>query len=249
MGTKRAKGTKATKGEYRFKIKAYTPETMPMARLAEYLRELATVLGEPKDVHLIGVESGSTVPVLRIDYESIPKVQRRAAEVRGGDAPRDPLVAYRRLNQMLREDNARAVFQHGHRGARVLEFPGRDDAEEELANVKQLGTMDGTVIRVGGTGDEIPVLLESEGQQISGCHTKRAVAKALATLLFEPVRVEGMGSWFRNAGGEWKLKSFRIDTFEPLENAHLSAAVTKLREIPVDWDDGTYDEVKRIRQG
>jgi hypothetical protein len=30
--------------EYRLKIEAYTPETMPMQRLAEYLAELALML-------------------------------------------------------------------------------------------------------------------------------------------------------------------------------------------------------------
>ena len=33
--------------EYRFSIDAYTPATMPMARLAEYMAQLALILGEP----------------------------------------------------------------------------------------------------------------------------------------------------------------------------------------------------------
>ena len=36
--------------EYRFRIDAFSPETLPMARLAEYLRQLAVILGEPNDV-------------------------------------------------------------------------------------------------------------------------------------------------------------------------------------------------------
>ena len=37
--------------EYRFKIDAYTPQTMPLVRLAEYMAELAQLLGEPTAVH------------------------------------------------------------------------------------------------------------------------------------------------------------------------------------------------------
>jgi hypothetical protein len=39
--------TSAGAAEYRFRIDAFTPETMPMARLAEYMSQLAQLLGEP----------------------------------------------------------------------------------------------------------------------------------------------------------------------------------------------------------
>ena len=55
-------------GEYLFKIEAFTPETMPMARLAKYLTELAAILGESKSVHLIRIESGSTALVHKIEH-------------------------------------------------------------------------------------------------------------------------------------------------------------------------------------
>lgn len=38
---------------YRFKIDAYSPDTMPMARLAQYMGELAVLLGEREAVHSI----------------------------------------------------------------------------------------------------------------------------------------------------------------------------------------------------
>ena len=59
--------------EYRFKIDAaYTPETMPMARLAEYIRELSTLLGNQDKVHFDRLEEGSTVPIIRVDHEAFP---------------------------------------------------------------------------------------------------------------------------------------------------------------------------------
>jgi hypothetical protein len=70
--------------ELRWKIDGkYTAETMPLARLAEYLRELATMLGESKGLHLLKVETSSAVPILRLDTPSYEQVTRRAFEARG----------------------------------------------------------------------------------------------------------------------------------------------------------------------
>lgn len=43
--------SKSKGAEYRFQIDAYTPETITMARLAEYMTYLAQVLGETASVH------------------------------------------------------------------------------------------------------------------------------------------------------------------------------------------------------
>jgi len=40
----------------RFSIRAYDPDRMPMARLSEYLAELASVLGETHAVHFVSLE-------------------------------------------------------------------------------------------------------------------------------------------------------------------------------------------------
>ena len=79
--------------QLRFEIGAYSPKTMPMARLARYLDNLATVLGETRSVHLVSVDEGSTVPVLAVDPEAYGKVRQRAAEVHNKEAPPGVLKA------------------------------------------------------------------------------------------------------------------------------------------------------------
>ena len=235
-------------GEYLFKIEAFTPETMPMARLAEYLTELVAILGESKSVHLIRIEAGSTALVHNIEHEAIPKVHTRTEAIRLGEAPRDAQAAYRRVNRFLREDNAKAVLRKGKKGAKVLEFPGTEEAEEVFAGVNQVGTISGVVVRVGGVGDTIRVLMESEGEQIAGCHTTRHMAKALARHLFEPVRLNGQGYWSRDAEGLWALKHFRIDGFDPVEATTLSEVLTELRAIAGEWDDDAYEDLMKNRR-
>ena len=54
--------------EYRFEIDAYTPETIPLSRLSQYLGDLARIMGESANVHLVRIEKGSTAPIIRVDW-------------------------------------------------------------------------------------------------------------------------------------------------------------------------------------
>lgn len=234
--------------EYCFRIDAYTPETMPMARLAEYLAELAMILGEPTAVHLVRLERGSTVLVHQIEREAVPKVRERATSVRRGSGPRDAVRAYHAINKLLRDDNGVGVIQE-RTGAEILRFPGREETEEKFASIRQYGSIDGEVLRVGGPQKYVPVLLQSEDQQIAGCWAERRIAKELAQKLFEPVRLFGRGRWSRDAEGKWSLEQFIVESFEPLRSEQLSDALSRLRAIPVSWGDDAYTDLQIMRHG
>ena len=79
--------------EFRFRIDAFTPDTLPMERLAEYMTDLARMLGEPASVHFVRLDPGSTVLIQRIDEEAEPKVRHRVRTVRSGEGPADALAA------------------------------------------------------------------------------------------------------------------------------------------------------------
>jgi hypothetical protein len=114
--------------EFRFEIKAYTPERMPLSRLARYLDNLATILGETKSVHLLCIDQGSAVPVLAVEWESLPKVKKRMNDVRNNEGPAEARKARDAIESDLAADNAEygdLVDQHG---ARVLRFPGAQRA-------------------------------------------------------------------------------------------------------------------------
>src|SRR6266478_830785 len=96
--------------EYRFKIDAFTPETMPMARLAEYLADIAVIFGNEKSVHLVQIESSSTVPVMLVDYEDEPKVRERAKSFQSQEACPEVVKAVANIDRRLAEDNATGVI-------------------------------------------------------------------------------------------------------------------------------------------
>lgn len=238
----------ATGEEFRFKIDAYSPDTMPLERLAEYLADLAVLLGETKSVHLIRLERGSVVPVLKVEREAAPKVRDRVQKVAWGAGPAEALRAFRKINQRLRDDNATGLLQE-RTGAEVIRFPGReDDTGEGFVALRQHGTIDGEVIRIGGKAALIPVTLQSEDQTFSYCFARRPVAKELGHKLFEPVRLFGTGRWTRNRHGVWDLDHFVIDRFEVLSDEPLSSVLTELRAIPGgDWGDGALAELQDLR--
>jgi hypothetical protein len=247
-GRKRTPAKPAGK-EYRFAIGAYSPESLPMARFAEYVGELATMLGEQKAVHFDRLDRGSSVIVHRIEREAIPKIRERTDRIGSGTAPRDAQVAFRNINRMLRDDNASAILREHSRGPRILYFPGVAEAEPAYHAVRQQGSITGQVERVGGRGRRVPVLLALEGRTIVGCRATRQVARKLGARLFEYVRVNGKGFWNRNTHGEWELDRFYIDSFDPLPNATLSDALTSLRALTADWDESSFEEVRKIRNG
>ena len=124
-------------------------------------------------------------------------------------------------------------------------FPGRLTPEERFTAVRQHGSIDGIINRIGGRDETIHVSLEMEGRQVSGCYTNRAVAKELRHYLFETVRLFGRGKWNRDGDGNWSLEDFKIESFEPLKDVPLSQVLTELRSIPTEWTDETHDEVAR----
>jgi hypothetical protein len=243
----------ARKREYRFKIDAYDPETMPLSRLTEYLKDLTDILGEEKtNVHLIRIDEGSTVPVLSIDSEAEPKVLHRLHEVDQNNAPHHVMEAAVRMNRRLRMDGATGTII-GPEGNNVIIFPGAERADIEYGPFNQPGTLDGVPIMIGGMLAQVPVHLQGRRGEKYICEASRDKAKEIAHYLFNTVvRVEGIGRWIRHAEGDWELVSFRIGDFTPL--AKLSAlslkeSIDELRQIPAKWKelDDPVGELMRIR--
>jgi hypothetical protein len=234
--------------EFRFRIEAYTPETIPMQRLAEYLHELAAILGETKAVHFVRLEASSTVVVHTVEHEAIPKVRERVTAVARRQGSRDATRAYRTINRMLRADNGTGVLQ-APTGAEIIRFPGIQEVER-FGTVTQQCFMDGEVVRIGGTRERVPITLRSEEELITECYTSRATAKRLAAHLFEPVRLFGNGRFAREDQGSWKLEYFAFENFTQLTDEPLSSVVEALRAIPGGkWGEDTLDELRFIRQG
>lgn len=235
---------------YQFKIDAYTPDTIPMARLSEYMGQLALLLGEPAAVHFRKLTKGSTILNARIDREAVPKVRDRVTRVRAGDAPTEPMKAFATLNRLLRDDDAIGILRDASPRGVVVRFPGREMTQEKFPSVRQQGSIDGIIVGIRGRDATAHVILQSEGQQLSGCEIRdRVLAKQLAAKYLEPVRLFGRGRWSRDADGVWQLEDFKVDSFQALDDASLSKALEELRAIPVEWGEDEYNRLTNERHG
>jgi hypothetical protein len=237
--------------EYKFKIDAYTPDTIPMQRLAQYLTDLSTLLGNRDRVHFNRVEAGSTTPVIRVEWEAEPKVRERVHKIKTKEAPDDVLKAEREINRMLAEDNAIGVLQDPV-GGKVLQFPGRELLKKLVFGpITQPGVFQGVPISVGGERDPVPIHLE-DGKDKHIVWARRTVAKDIAQYLFTaPIRVEGAGRWIRHADGEWELLDFRVQNYKLVEDGDIRTNVAELRNIPSAWKqlDDPLAELDAIKGG
>jgi hypothetical protein len=236
--------------ELRYVIDGLTPETLPMARLADYVREWAVLLGETSHVHFDRVSNGSAVLVAKIEPQASPKVAARVSSLRDGTAPAEVRSAYARLDNMLVEDHAAAVMVDPQ-GAEIIPFQGRHRPQPVVYGpFDQEGTLDGTLVRVGG---KRPITaFVDDGHRSYKCVVTKELAKRLASHLYETVRVTGTGRWSRDGDGKWLLHSFRVGSFEKLDERPLSAVLAELRAVPGNgWRDAEnpYHELHRLRYG
>jgi hypothetical protein len=221
--------------EYEFYIDAYTPSTIPMARLAQYMSELASLFGNQKDVHFSRVKKGSLRLFAKVNFEAIPKVRQRLQNARDPGAPTELRRPYKRIDEMLRDDNAVGKLRRGK--SNVIAFPGRRAARDmRMGPFTEQTSIDGKIVRVGGTDATAHVLLEEADGEVRSAECSRDLAVRLAPFLYtRTVRLIGNARWLRTEQGEWELLSFRAKDFVPLTDDDLSSAINKLRNIESEW--------------
>ncbi len=241
--------TKDTKR--RFKIDVYTPETLPMERLAEYMLQFAKLLGEPDHVHFIDVERGSAVLLARIEEVAAPLVERRLADASRGQGDPEALKAHQALDDMLANDNAVGQVLD-ESGTEVIAFQGRNRPKPlEYGPFRENGVLEGVIIKVGGVGERPPVWLQDNQQVYKRCNARRSVARELGKHLYGSlIRVSGSGNWMRLASGGWLMRSFDIKDFEILDDAPLADVIKRLHGVEgADWGDNPLADLAHLRSG
>ena len=236
--------------EYRFVIDAYTPDTLPMARLAEYMADLARLLGRTERVRFVRLEAGGAALAHRVEPEAAPEVRNRLHALKRGEAPEGAARAFKALDRRLADDGATGGLQR-EGGAEAIRFPGRERPPPlTFGAFNQPGVLDGVLIRVGGRDDTVPVHLR-DGETVHICNATRDMARRLAAHLHgPPLRVRGDGRWERDADGVWAMKRFNIAEFDELDDAPLGEIVGRLRDVEGSGWERVVDppsELRRLR--
>jgi hypothetical protein len=234
--------------EIEFVIPAYTPQTMPFDRMLEYLRQIGDVVGAPHDMHLVRIDASSTKPVFSVPIPVAIQARERAAAIRSGSGTVKQRAAYNQIREMVKRDGGGPASLKDRTGI-ILDFSPASEEVGTLSGVRQASSFDGSLMRVGGVADNVPLLMQDlSGEIFSGFSAPKIIAKAMAPLLFEPLRVTGIGSWERSHGGAWKLSKMLIQSFEPLGDETLADVFQKLRAAPVTWPPDVDDALRAERE-
>lgn len=234
------------------RIKAYTPETIPLDRLAEYMKQFALLLGEQKSVHFSGLTHSSTNVLARVEHEALPVVNMRVRQVQTGIGPAEAMRAFSALDELLANDNASgAVVRLNPEEEEMLTLPGATRAVPPVfSGITQPTTLDGIVIRVGGTREEIPVHIQTRDGIESHCFATRPLAKEFGKHLFgSDLRFYGDGKWQRDERGRWLLQKFTITRYEEIDSTTHKEAIAELRAIKTrKWDkEGPWRDLDELR--
>ncbi|HWB85309.1 MAG TPA: hypothetical protein VG675_14295 [Bryobacteraceae bacterium] len=229
-----------------FRIDTFTPETLPLDKLTQYLVELAAIYGDVSAIHFKSVEKGSAALKQTVEPDAVDPLKNRLEAISRQKAAVEAMAAYDRLDILLRRDEC--VAHISLNGAKLLTFKGRNrPVPEVIGPVIQLDYLDGELIRVGGRDATVPVHLRDVDGVIYPCTANIALAKSLGPFLYSQVRLVGTAHWFRHENGEWQLDHFRVDNFKPLDELNLVDAVTKIRETRAEWDNETLVQLNRLR--
>ena len=234
---------------FEFSVPGYTPETMPLDRLIEYLNQLMVILGSPSDLHLVDIKTGSTRPVLLARHDVARKVRGRARNVWSGGGPARAQDAFRRVRRMVAEDGGKPAVLISKQQT-ILEFQGDDIAEDQVVpSVRHPTTINGKLVRIGGTSEYAQALVEDfSGNVIAGCTVARDQAAQLGALLYKPVQLHGVGSWSRDERGKWQLSRFHVQTFEEMEDAPIEDVLREAAEAAGNWPDDLHDRLIGMRE-
>lgn len=233
---------------FSFTVPGYTPETMPLDRLMEYLNQLVIILGTPSELHLIAIEKSSTRPVLAMRHDVATRARNRAREVRQGGGSARRREAFHTIRRMVTEDGGKPAVLKAKEG-QILEFPSADlGADQIIHAVRQQTTLEGMLVRVGGIGENAQLLIqELSGKVVAGCTASRSLAQEMAPLIYKPIRVSGVGSWQRTEQGKWEINRLHVQSFEQLEADEHEDVVAKLQGINVAWPDDSIEQLLAMR--
>lgn len=237
--------------ELSFVIPGHTPETMPLNRLIEYLQQMSVVLGDPENLHLVAIKESSVAPTFHVPKAVALQARERASRVQRGDGTKKQVDAYNRIRRMLRRDardaGKPALLRSPHKV--VLEIPVAPDDLGVLSGIRQAGSVDGQLTRVGGAGEDAALQVQDmNGRIISGFTAKRALAKELASLMWEPVRLFGIAQWARSDEGAWSLEKMQVQSYERLEDEDLSLVFERLRSLDVKWPEDALERLRDERE-
>ncbi|ODT36963.1 MAG: hypothetical protein ABS55_04650 [Lautropia sp. SCN 70-15] len=225
--------------DYALRIRGVTLKTLPVAVLADYLKEFAALLGDDSKPVLDGIVKGSVV--VRVKQVGQHPAYTRA---RIQHAANDPLGpggrSFVKLSELMNRSGARGEIVDRQENT-VVSFPvfaAKEYAAPEMT-VSDVGTLDGRVVGISGADDTVHLRLLDKGSVEHRIVLRDiAMAQDLAKRFrSDIVRVHVHGTWRRTDSGKWEPHAVYADRVEILDGASPRDFVQTLRAIKTGWSE------------
>lgn len=225
---------------YALRIRGSDPASLPLGKVAEYLREFSALLGDLPSVRFAGLVKGSAVLRSYVPPQDEQVVQVRLLEAKSlPDSPSADQA--NKVARLLGRDGFRAELID-RKNNKVLDFFMPEAANRAIGEVivSDSGTLDGVVVGIQGADDTVHVRLrDSDGVESKVIFRDLTQARELAhRFRGSPVRVHVHGTWKRSVEGVWTTNNVYADRFEDLDETSALDVFEKLRAIPGNgWSD------------
>ena len=129
----------ATYKKIKLVIDGYTPDTLPLNKLADYLKQFACLVGTDADVHFEKVGKGSAVLVNRVRDDAAMETRARIAAAARGDGLPEAVSGFNGLKTLFQKDRTTGRIKEQNR--KILEFP--KPIAPQYGTVVEEGTLEG----------------------------------------------------------------------------------------------------------
>lgn len=219
---------------YELHVHGTKPRDLTVEALAELLRLTSELLGSEEHLRFFKVSTGSARLQLLVHEPARQAVHLRLVKSKGDlasdEGRRTPA---KRLDDALykRGWHAEVVRRDGQC---VIAFPGATIVRPSFTErtVHQHDTLVGTVIRIGGRDETVPMQIQlTDGSYIDVTVKGRELARSLAKLLWDKdIRVSGLATWKRDTEGNWACTGMLVERYEELSDQPLSALLNDLKD-------------------
>lgn len=242
----------ANMSTYSLKIKGFTPNTLPLGRLGEYVLALADLIGDDVHVNFERVTKGCAQLKVIIDDDDALIAESRIRLAPSAELGSSQRKGYEKIQSLLMADKTSAAFKP-QKGAVILKFPGAPKNLLRLATVKEAGEISGRIFKIGGRDETIPVSLLTPDGDIVNCTASVEMAVKLKPYLLTPIDVilTGVGKWKRTESGKWEAIEFKINDYSVMEFDGLEKGIEGIRAAGSGWDDvaDINQELSQLRYG
>lgn len=215
------------------RIPGASPATLPMDKLADYLKEFAELLGLENKPVFVGIKNASIGLKGKVPPRRRDQAWKRVQEAKYKPTSR-PGRHLKAIETLLSRDGFREAELKDNEGKVLCLFRSEEQIPMQTMTVRKHGAVDGIVTGLKGADDTMHLYLRD---QMSRDHNLVVRDEELARELLRHfragmVRVRVYGSWQRTEDG-WVPESGRcvVDSYDQLDETPLAEVMASLANI------------------